>query len=198
MDTEFKPGDYVVGRYSEMGKPIKPGKVHGDADDIANLQQMILDHGGRSGGRALKKETLKKESKGKVKKEPKAKKVNYPAEPVTMADVRATMKARFQEDTEVEEMVHAQSAKEYSRKKTVHFYNALGKIKLVVDEVLESPMAFCLIFKNEDDIVFTPKVGETLNFINSDGEDYSVYYPDTLFTWIDHTKQLMILFKNDE
>lgn len=84
------------------------------------------------------------------------------------------------------------------KKKAVYLHNQLGKIKLFVEEVLNSEMAYCLIFSSEDDIIFVPNPAETLNFTDEMGDTTSVYYADTLFSWTDGIKKLMILFKSNE
>lgn len=81
-------------------------------------------------------------------------------------------------------------------KKKVEFSNDFGKMRMQVEEVLECEMAYALVFANEDDIVFTPKPGQTLIFKNDRGVDSFVYYPDALFTLPDGSKKLMILFKS--
>lgn len=84
------------------------------------------------------------------------------------------------------------------KKKNVYLHNLMGKIKMQVEDVLESQMAYCLVFACEDDIVLEPKAGETLQFTDPSGDTGAVYYANTLFTWTDNVKKIMILFKTKE
>jgi hypothetical protein len=76
----------------------------------------------------------------------------------------------------------------------VYFENAFGKIRSAVEKVIEHDLAFMLLFSSEDEIVFEPKVSETLDFTYNK-VSYSVYYPGVIFDWTDGVKKAMILFK---
>lgn len=82
--------------------------------------------------------------------------------------------------------------------KTVQFENSFGKIKAKVENLIEHDMAFLLVFKQEEDVVFEPKVGEQLSFYTPEKYRYDVYYPGVTFDWSGGTKKLMILFKMPE
>jgi hypothetical protein len=178
-NSQFKAGDFIVGHYNDFGAEIKPGKLHGDTEDVHDLQKMIIEHSARTGGIIHKTEVKIKPTRGRKKSVPQ--KQSYPTEPI-------------QTIIEPPPVLSIDSSRK--RKKSVYLFNALGKIKLNVEEVLESEMAYCLVFANEDDMIFVPKAGETLTFINNNGAEQSVYFANSIFTWVDQTKQLMILFKN--
>lgn len=200
--SEYKPGDFVVGKYNEMGSPIKPGKIHGDPEEIADLQMMIMEHGGRTGGRPLPAPsvTVKKDTKKSKKKTQRYAVDAEPTKPLAESynDYHPPVGAREQLllANTVEEPAFQQTAPRVIKRK-IAFHNQLGKIKMQVEDVLESDMAFCIVFTHEDDVIFTPKPGETLKMTDLNGVDHNVYFADSLFTWTDHTKQLMILFKTD-
>ena len=188
MDENFKPGDFIVGRYNDQGGVIKPGKASGDAEDIAELQKMMMDHGARTGGRVLPKNTIIAKTntrKGKKKK-------IEPKEEIEFKEDESP----FWEDapTEYQPPVDNKPV----RKKYIYLYNKLGKIRLSIEDLLENEQAYCVVFRSEDDLIFVPNAGETLTMITPDGSEVSVYYANALFTWSDHNKQLMVLFKNNE
>lgn len=181
-DLFFKPGDYVVGSYDALGKQLKPGKVYGDEDEVNKLQEAMLTHGERHGGKNLD---------GKQKKNiSKKKKTVKPKQETSFFEVEPEPESFYQPPQE--------DIKPNKKKKYIYLFNKLGKIKLAVEEVLECDQAYCLIFQNEDDLIFTPNPGETLNMINLEGNQVQVYYPNALFTWTDREKQLLILFKKDD
>lgn len=184
-----KPGDYVVGSYHENGNQIKPGKVQGDQDQITDLQEMFASHGERMGGRLLTKATTKVT---KSKKKPKKVVVEEDEEP-EFKSLWEHVQAKKEGDS------RSHSENEHPRtKKFIYLFNKLGKIKLNVEEVLECEQAYCLVFRDEDDMIFTPNAGETLSMINLQGDEVTVYYANSLFTWTDGKKQLLILFKKDD
>lgn len=76
----------------------------------------------------------------------------------------------------------------------VYFENSFGRIRCGVECVQEHDQAFMLVFASENDIVFEPKVGETLELTHNRVK-YSVYYPGVIFDWTDGVKKAMILFK---
>lgn len=181
--TEYKPGDYIVGRYSENGSIIKPGKLVGDSEEIESLQKTIIEHSGRSGGRLLG--TPDKPKKAKL---PKSKLVKT-SKPIAKEDIA---------EESLFPMSFKEEPKQESPPKRIYLQNQMGRIKLVVEDILENDMAFCLVFKNDDDIVLVPKAGETLIMVDPEGEEHLVYFADALFTWTDRVKKLMILFKTTE
>lgn len=181
--SNFKPGDYIVGKYSEMGTEIKAGKLEGDSDQIEEMQQMVEDHAKRTGGREIivKTTTAKKVAK-KSKKVPAIQQVDEEAfEPF----FEASEKPIIQNNTR-------------TSKKYIYLYNKLGKIKLSIESLIECEQAYCVVFHTEDDLIFVPNAGETLTMVTPSGDEVSVYYANTLFTWTDNVKQLLILFKVNE
>lgn len=83
-----------------------------------------------------------------------------------------------------------------AKKKKVEFKNGFGKMRVLVESILESEVALGLIFSSEDDIVFEPSVGESIH-CTIDYMEKLVYYPGVLFTLPDGVKKLMILFIKD-
>lgn len=184
-------GDVVVGKYMEDGTPIKASSVTHDAEELAKRQKMYNQHAARSDGAELLevvKTSVKKGRKSSTpKKVVKAKNSGDYPEELTPAVTAREVEQEFTKKPEP--MV---------KKKAVYLHNKMGKIKMQVEAVLESEMAYCLVFNNEDDMIFTPNAGETLNFTDVQGDTTAVYYADTLFSWTDGNKKLMILFKTDD
>lgn len=191
MDPYFKPGDYIVGKYSEMGKPIKDGKVFdgGDDEEAYKLKEMFANHGRNSGGSFLPQTKTSITQKKKVKKQ-KAKEEDPVVKPLweTLSNI----------EPESLDAPKIEKISKPTQKKYIYLYNKLGKIRLTVESVLECEQAYCLVFYSIDDLIFTPNPGETLTLIIDTNTEVPVYYPNSSFTWIDGEKQLMILFKVDE
>lgn len=80
----------------------------------------------------------------------------------------------------------------------VQFENDFGKIKAKVEYVVETDLAFMLIFSDEDAMVFEPKIGETLTLHTPDKYRHDVYYPGVTFDSPVDNKRFMILFKLPE
>lgn len=83
-------------------------------------------------------------------------------------------------------------------KMTVQFENNFGKLKIKVTKVLEHSRAFALFFENEEDMVFEPKVGETLIFFDQHRQKHDVYYPGVAFDSTNNDEKIMILFRTEE
>ena len=165
-----------------MGTEIKAGKLEGDADQIEEMQQMVDDHAKRTGGREI---IIKASSKKVAKKVKKAPVVIEPNE------------GRFESFFDEPEKPVIQNNTRVS-KKYIYLYNKLGKIKLSIESLIECEQAYCVVFHTEDDLIFVPNAGETLTMVTPAGEEVPVYYANTLFTWTDNVKQLLILFKVNE
>jgi hypothetical protein len=182
-NSEYKPGDYVVGRYSENGAKIKDGKLVGDSDEVAELKSMLSDHAKRTGGQPLKSEVVpaKKVAKKKAK----------PSNIIPMPTMGFDEEPPFEPEPDYKPTIK-------KSKKQISFLSQMGKIKMTIEDIIECEMAFCIIFSEEDDIIFSPKSGETLTMITPEGNEHQVYFSNTVFTWVDGTKQLMVLFKIDD
>ncbi len=190
METmNLKTGDLVIGTrdpsksvYSAEGRKLVDGGVAivGDEADIEQLQEQIKKAAKQSGQQIGESGKLQK------KKGRKTKKINS----YIPVDVEPTYKISTNENIEFVE----ESVIEKVKPTQVYFENAFGKIRSAVEKVIEHDLAFMLLFSSEDEIVFEPKVSETLDFTYNK-VSYSVYYPGVIFDWTDGVKKAMILFK---
>jgi hypothetical protein len=190
METmNLKTGDLVIGTrdpsksvYSAEGRKLVDGGVAivGDEADIEQLQEQIKKAAKQSGQQIGESGKLQK------KKGRKTKKINS----YIPVDVEPTYKISTTENIEFVE----ESVIEKVKPTQVYFENAFGKIRSAVEKVIEHDLAFMLLFSSEDEIVFEPKVSETLDFTYNK-VSYSVYYPGVIFDWTDGVKKAMILFK---
>lgn len=182
IHDDLRLGDLVVGSYTPDGKVKEPGFVYGNTDQLEEIADRVKQHAALSGALEVKHVGNKKLKPVKVKPKKKVKEEPVVEEPVV-------------EEIEYEE----EPAPVAKRKKHIFFQNGMGKIKLSVLDVLECDMAFCLVFENDDDLIFTPSAGETLTFMDLYNNKHDVYYTDALFSLPPDNKKLMILFKkNDE
>mgnify|MGYP003335890544 CR=1 FL=1 len=183
--TMFKTGDIVVGStdpgrsvYSATGaRIVKDGvAIYGNSSDLDSLQNELLASIARNGGKKLGATMDNKiKKKGLIKNNNK----------------NTVMQTSY--DGLVEPFVEKE-IKQF----TVQFENDFGKIKARVEQLIEHPQAYMLVFSNEDAVVFEPKVGETLVFHTINREQVSVYYPGVTFDSPDSSKKFMILFKVPE
>lgn len=183
-------GDAVVGSYNDKtGKMIKSAKITLDPEALAARQKMYSAHASRVEGASIIPQA-KVVKKGKKSKE--VKKRDYPdVEP-------APIQWGVPIPPDPEQPIITGRATPIAPKRPVYLHNQMGKIKMYVEDVLDSEMAYALIFANEDDMIFIPNAGETLNFVNLSGDSYKVYFANTVFNWTDDVKRIMILFKTDE
>jgi hypothetical protein len=198
---------YVVGSYNDLGSPIHEGKFSADATEVQSLAEAYDEHASRSADynpATLVKSMGKTNSRKKKKKtiKPVARKQYEDTEEpfpffdkdIPEVDPLEEIQRRNQENYANEEKVEKYQPK---TSKKVQFSNNFGSIKVSVESIMRCDMAVALLFNHEDDIIFTPKAGESLSLI-IDGETTNVYYPDVLFSLPGGTKKIMILFTVDD
>jgi hypothetical protein len=179
--TMFKTGDLVIGSadpgksvYSATGAKIDASGVtiYGEREAISSIQNELRASLTRNGGKPLTSSSSLNIKK-KVKK------------PAALPDM--------QEDLQTPDLPSPPIKEQKTF--TVQFENDFGKIKARVLHLIEHAQAFMLVFKNDDDMVFEPKIGESLFLYDEYKNKHEVYYPGVTFNWPDSTKQIMILFK---
>lgn len=184
----FKTGDLVIGSsdpsksvYKATGARVNSSgvSIYGSPEDLLEKEKELTASLVRNGGKKI----ASSPTKGAKKKETKKAKSWPPCNNYMTAEYR-----------EESAPVVAQEEKSVS----VQFENSFGKMKAKVLSLVEHEQAFMLVFKNEDSVVFEPKIGETLSLYNQYKERYDVYYPGVTFDWPDSEKKLMILFKVPE
>ena len=186
----LRTGDLVIGTrdpsksvYSAEGKRLVDGGVAvvGDEEDIAQLQEQIKKAAKQSG------QQIMEDKKARKKAVKKSNKVNKYI-PITKES------ANYLPDMSEVVVENTYIVDEKPKPQQVYFENAFGKIRAAVEQVIEHDLAYMLLFSSEDEIVFEPKVSETLDFTYNK-VSYSVYYPGVIFDWTDGVKKAMILFK---
>lgn len=179
---KLQTGDVIVGIndpsksvYSAHGKKIIAEGVSlvGSAEDITRLQSKIKHMAEQTGKQLDENKKLKKRTTKNVKAESKYFQPHYEIE---------TPETILPQINQILSSVY------------IYFENSFGRIRCSVENVTEHAQAFMLVFSNEDDIVFEPKTGETLEF-TWNRDKYTVYYPGVIFDWTDGVKKIMILFK---
>jgi len=188
-------GDSITGEYTDAGGVLKEAIITNpeQRDKLAKAFAMSAAMGG---GTLLPGNDNKPVKKIKATPKRKVKANNKDVPPLTPAltQLEVDMEPPHMPPKRTHTTGFLQTG---DTKRFVYLHNQMGKIKMSVLDVLESSMGYCLVFANDDDLIFTPNVAETLNFTSIDGNTTPVYYADTLFTWLDDTKKLMILIKAD-
>jgi len=189
----FKLGDLVIGSsdpsksvYSSSGaKLIHNGvSIYGDAEALEAQNEELTRAAIRGGGKLLPTENKSKTDKNK--RTTTRSRSNLSSKSTTTASKRYSdyeETAEYFSET-VEENLHL-----------VQFENAFGKMKAKILHVIEQELALMLIFKDEDSMVFEPKVGETLSLHMPNKRQVNVYYPGVTFDSPDDSRKFMILFK---
>lgn len=196
-NSGFKTGDLVIGSsdpsksvYSATGaKVISDGVfIYGDERNIASQQREITKILTRNGGTPLK--GVEENSKKKKIKKTQSKASDGAFQ--RHNDSYSSYTKIIEEHPSV--AFFANEIEEFS----VQFENDFGKMRAKVESVIEHDMAFMLTFKDEEAMVFEPKVGESLFFYTRDKSKYQVYYPGVTFNSPEADKRFMILFKVPE
>lgn len=185
---------YVVGSFTNEGKPIKEGTFTSSEGEVLKLAKAYDSHASRVA--EFNPDTVTTKTKRKKKGRPKS--------TVTEAVIQKNVEDRpfqffdFSESDEQGEIARPPTGISAPVKsKRVKFSNKFGDIKVAVESVLNCSMAIGLIFSSEEDLVFTPKAGEALQ-LTVDDITHNVYYPNVLFSLPGGSKKLMILITTDE
>lgn len=186
----FGIGDVVIGNpdptksvYSTTGRKLDSAGVtiYGDNKSIQKRQKEIIESVTRNGGKLIKEATTKK-MPSKTKKP-----FNKKIKTTSTENDNFVENFKYHETFEAEEMQMPEL--------TVQFENDFGKIKAKVIDLIDHEQAYMLVFKNDDAMVFEPKVGESLKFHTPNQKNIDVYYPGVTFNWPENGKKSMILFK---
>lgn len=185
----------IVGEYREDGTKVSDGAFT-NPEAKAKLDKMFALSAAMGGGELIPKVAGKTPKPKKAKKRA-VKLSDEDPEPLTPLLTQRELDNEPSQQS-LEESFERMQTKIAVKRQSVYLHNKMGKIKLQVESVLESEMAYCLVFSDDDAVIFTPNAGETLNFTDQNGETTPVYYADTLFTWTDGVKKIMILFKTKD
>lgn len=193
MDAHIKTGDLVIGNsdpskavFSNNGKKLNDGVFFAGSE--ASLEE-IADSMVKTAVRAgAKIEPMKK---SKTKKQ--AKSTYTRTVPITKG-IQEKEEDRHISTLESSTRLAAQSVK----KETITFENSFGRMRVTVENILEHDFAFLLVFTDSQQLIFEPKVGESLALQLQSGDSYQVYYPGVIFDWPDRVKKAMLLFKKTE
>lgn len=187
----FKPGDVVIGStdpsksvYSATGAKISENShsLYGSLEQLENLEKDFVSSLTRNGGRKIT--SLNSKEKNKTKKIKKQHHRNA---------------AAFTVHNEIEDSTQEQSSQQKEESyTTIQFENDFGKIKAKALYISEHDQALMLVFKNEEEVVFEPKVGERLQIYINRYTKHHVYYPGVTFNSPFDNKRFMILFKVPE
>lgn len=186
----FKTGDLVIGTsdpsksvYSATGAKINNSgsSVYGSDADLEAHEKEITESIIRNGGKKIHA------AEGKAAKKKEIKKSRNTSWPSHKSENSGVMDYEYREVLPV-------TPREVNLT-TIQFENDFGKMKAKVESLVEHEQAFMLVFRNEDDVVFEPKIGETLALYDQYRNRYEVYYPGVTFDWPVSSKKIMILFK---
>jgi hypothetical protein len=185
-DAHIKQGDLVIGNrdasksvFSSTGRRITDGVFSvGSTETLDEMATQILKNAKLAGVK------IEAKAKNKTNKTIKNSKTLTAPRADTAENARSWL-------------TREEPAKPEVKKEMVTFENAFGRMRVVVETVQEHAMAFMLVFSDASQVIFEPKVGESLTF-SKNGRDYQVYYPGVIFDWPDREKKAMILFKKEE
>jgi hypothetical protein len=212
--TEVKPDfanitipakSFVVGKYNPDGKRKTQGEMVGGSGEATRLNKLLLESM-RRGGELLPDFFMS--SEGPIKLQPtqsytptmqtnptnkakgKHKKIkeqthNYPKSP----EPANTLPSPVYEAAPQKIKPHP--------KKLIEVLVDFGKIKMMVDEIIETTDAFALIFESKDYITCEPDKGHKLVLLYN-GSKFKVMYLGILFKWIDSEQQVMLFIKDYE
>jgi len=183
-DTYVQPGDLVIGNrdplkavFAADGRRLTNGvTMAGSEKELENIKQQSLNHALKTGGTHTKPNFISTQTKNKkIKKNNSQKNIQVPID--------------VYEDFEPIEVPLVKN-----RVELVIFENSFGRMRVQVQNILEHDLAFLLIFSDASQVIFEPKVGESLTFTRA-GEKFNVYYPGVIFDWTTGDEKAMILFK---
>jgi hypothetical protein len=185
----YKPGDLVVGSkdpaksiYSPTGAKLTLDgvSIYGSPEEIKAQSEELIKSAVRAGATVVSGNTLATKSR-----KASSRKSDYVKPNSIMASPLYDLQPLQDNSSQVQE----------EKLETIQFENDFGKIKAKVLYVIEQELAFMLVFKDEDSLVFEPKIGEMLTLHIPQKKQYNVYYPGVTFDYPNDAKKFMILFK---
>jgi hypothetical protein len=188
----FKPGDIVIGSsdpsksvYSATGSKItdNSSSLYGTEDELQQIEKDYLNSITRNGGKKIVE--VHNSSSKKTKKLNKSANTSF-QNPAISSNLTEAINLKI--STSVPEENYT----------IIQFENAFGKIKAKALHVANHEQAIMLIFKNEEEVLFEPKVGENLQIVINKYTKHNVYYPGVTFNSPFDDKRFMILFKVPE
>lgn len=213
-----KDGTYVCPKYDKFGKKTQSGEFIGSRGKIDKMALAIAKHSAAHGEQlpalipsdpfvkqvAVKGKSLRVTDRtSKVGKQP----AQVP-QPKLQADITFTeeettgnISYKLPKYKSLEQLLVPKAPPvipiEVETGIDIVFQVASAKMKLTVCGLMEEKTSLCLVFKNDKELRFIPETGSELNLLISN-RVLKVYYPGTLFTWIDDEKKIMMLIKTDE
>ena len=190
------PSDYIVGQYSDGGAKIRRGATVGGSRTEAHVRNKLIEFMERKGERmqvATPKATQPAIKPGKQVKSSKRK---------PKAAAQEELPAPFYAEEAVEDPIELRQevkapALPIPKPIVVVFNTELGKIKVIVDAVLEADQGLALVFKHEDEVRYVPERGHELELVVS-GNPVKVMYLGHLYNWYVGTQQVMTFIKLEE
>lgn len=195
----YKLGDIVIGSsdpsrsvYSANGAKIDSEGVaiYGSEKDLSRQSKEFIASVTRNGGVLVPVNTNTNTANAKKK----------PSKPKKTPASRY-MQSQQEESTEIsyyETFKNTETPEPQTTSATIQFENDFGTIKAKVEYFVEQELAVMLIFKDEESLIFEPKIGETLTLHTPEKIRLNVYYPGVTFDSPDSNKKFMILFKVPE
>lgn len=215
----FGSSDYVVPGYNDEGRRIRGGNpVVGGQQSLTVAAKRILRHALSNGGavpvaplpsvqqKQASSRTLDLPAKGgtdtricppgKTKKTKKSKttqpedSIRKPRPMTDFDDVPVTIRR-----DEVEPETGAQPT---TNRLPVVFNTAFGKMRMIVQAVMENDTGFGLVFRDEDEVRFVPERGSSISISLPNGTTTNAMYTGCLFAWPDDQRQVMFFIKDNE
>jgi hypothetical protein len=217
--TGASSGDYVVPQYSSEGRKLTRGAVVGGGSEDTNpAKRKIASFFERKGG-----ERAEIDTGGVAPVIPKAKNANRikpppppppPRKKGARVKVAVELPSRVEQNEPSGELYEPITAtveqpkpdrlpgvvqgKEYTKTSfTVVFHTKLGRIKSIVDAILESDTGLCLVYADEQQISYEPDQGTELSLILPDKREVEVMSVGLKFSWYDSNQQLLTFIKTE-
>jgi hypothetical protein len=173
------PNNYIVGQYDMHGHKLRNGMTAGGSATEARIQSKLMEFMERKGDRVeptvIPQVKTAKAKKGAAKPQAAATKLEgHGGRPYT-----------------------APSAILAPEPIAVAFSVKIGKIKAVVDAVLEHENGLALVFNHEDQMHYIPEQGNELDLLIG-SRKIPVMYLGHVFSWHHGTQRIMTFIKLNE
>ena len=205
----FGSSDYVVPGYTDEGRLIRGGNpVVGGEQALTKSAMRILRHAMANGGKPQPALTSlppanpaapvpKKSKRGKPTTQTKTASVDPKHYPKPMTDFD-NMHVTLRHDAVPQQPTVDIPQPQVKTKLPVVFNTEFGKMRMIVQAVLENSTGFALVFNDEDEVRFVPQQGSSLSISLPSGETVNAMYTGCLFAWPEDARQLMFFIKDND
>jgi hypothetical protein len=198
-DASAPPKSYIVPKFDNFGKKKVNGEMVGGSKEAEKLKRLMLDS---MQNRGSLMPGFVMTPTGPIKA------VHAKQEPLTIKftkqateEVQNLTKPKKGKKAKLQEIESLPIMEETMPTKTeypVTFIIESGKIKGMIDAVLEDELFLALVFNNEGSVTYVPEQGSPLKLLLPDKRQLNVVFSGSQLDWYNTNQQILLFLKQEK